>query len=279
MTRRSKQNAAVSRRIGIGWLASAALLLPAILAGPSLAQSGAQPREVPKGFVLPGPAPVGTPSQAPANAAPSAAEPMNPGDPAAGNAAREGRPMDFAKTPTTGTTNWPCIQQKLGSIEPAQVWAGPPLPDAGAQKLTPEDNRLIDQIAARRLSIDEASKLVKDYVEEQPDAERGATATRIMAGLLSQLNTERSEVMDGIERYGAKQKALAQRLREQSTGFAKVQREPASSNNDIENARQALLWDTRVFDERRKSLTYVCEVPTLIEQRAFALGRAIASTL
>ena len=85
--------------------------------------------------------------------------------------------------------------------------------------------------------------------------------------------------MDGIERYGAKQKALAQRLREQSSSFSKVQRDPASSNNEIENARQELLWDTRVFDERRQSLSYVCEVPTLIEKRAFALGRAIASTL
>ena len=58
-----------------------------------------------------------------------------------------------------------------------------------------------------------------------------------------------------------------------------MQRDPASSNNDIENARQALLWDTRIFNERRESLTYVCEVPILIEQRAFGLARAIAGAL
>lgn len=38
---------------------------------------------------------------------------------------------------------------------------------------------------------------------------------------------------------------------------------------------QALAWDTRIYEEREQSLTYVCEVPVLVEQRAFALGRMI----
>lgn len=264
-------------------LVSAIAVLPTLLTGQAVAQSGAQPRAIPKGFVLPGPAPTGTAGQAPASSPSTAEQPSPPSGGEGGNAdgtsARQGRPMDYAKAPETGTTDWPCVQQKLGSIQAAQVWAGPSLPDDAAEKLTPDEKRLIDSLAARRLSIDDASKLVRDYVGEQPEAKRQETAMRIMAGLLDQLNGERSEVMDGIERYGAKQKALARRLREQSSGFAKVQRDPASTNNDIENARQELLWDTRVFDERRKSLTYVCEVPTLIEQRAFALGRVIASTL
>ncbi len=290
MTHRSANPHSAMRRVRPVLLATAAMLLPALVAVPALAQTqtqtpgGAQPRDIPKDFVLPGPAPTGTPSPAPRTATPLASDAAAPnattgasgGD---GESARKGRPMDFARAPETGTTNWPCIQQKLGSIQPAQVWSGPALPEAGAEKPTPEENRLIDSLAARRLPIDEAATLVKAYVEKQSEAERQAAATRIMAGLLRQLNTERSEVMDGIERYGAKQKALAQRLREQSAGFARVQRNAASSNNDIENARQALLWDTRVFDERRKSLSYVCEVPTLIEQRAFALGRVIASAL
>ena len=37
-------------------------------------------------------------------------------------------------------------------------------------------------------------------------------------------------------------------------------------------AREA---DLRIFDEREKSMTYLCEQPVLLEQRAFALGRTI----
>ena len=38
-------------------------------------------------------------------------------------------------------------------------------------------------------------------------------------------------------------------------------------------------WDTRIFRERERSLRYVCELPTLLEQRAFTLGREIAAAL
>jgi hypothetical protein len=35
----------------------------------------------------------------------------------------------------------------------------------------------------------------------------------------------------------------------------------------------------RLFNDRRSSLTYVCEVPTLIEQRLFTLARAIQAEI
>jgi hypothetical protein len=38
-------------------------------------------------------------------------------------------------------------------------------------------------------------------------------------------------------------------------------------------------WDTRIFDERSRTIGYVCEVPVLIEQRLFALARAIQQAL
>ena len=34
-------------------------------------------------------------------------------------------------------------------------------------------------------------------------------------------------------------------------------------------------WDTRIFEDRRRTISFVCEVPVLIEQRLFALGRTI----
>jgi hypothetical protein len=44
---------------------------------------------------------------------------------------------------------------------------------------------------------------------------------------------------------------------------------PGASNQD------KLLWDLRVYNDRHQSATYVCEVPTLIEQRVGALARAV----
>ena len=44
---------------------------------------------------------------------------------------------------------------------------------------------------------------------------------------------------------------------------------PGASNQD------KLLWDIRVYNDRHQSATYVCEVPTLIEQRIGAIARAV----
>ena len=42
---------------------------------------------------------------------------------------------------------------------------------------------------------------------------------------------------------------------------------------------QRLTWDAQVFEQRRQSLSYACEIPDVIEQRLFALSRAIQSQL
>ena len=38
-------------------------------------------------------------------------------------------------------------------------------------------------------------------------------------------------------------------------------------------------WDTRIFEDQRRAIGYVCEVPTVIEQRLFALARAIQQSM
>ncbi|WP_206453150.1 hypothetical protein [Aurantimonas marina] len=240
---------------------SVALLWPTM----ATAQNGAAPRDIPEGFVLPGPPPVNAPE---AGASRPAAPSEAPAD-----------PMAFARTPEKATTDWPCVQRRVETISPAQIWNGPDLSRAEDVERTEAMRALVDRVVARRHSLDEAETMVRASVHELPPAERQATATALFIDILDRLNAERGEVMAGIERYGAKQKALAQRLREESAEFARLRQRPDASPTKIEEARQALVWDTRIFDERRQSLTYVCEVPVLIEQRAFGLGRAIASAL
>lgn len=47
----------------------------------------------------------------------------------------------------------------------------------------------------------------------------------------------------------------------------------------IDDLTNRVEWDTRIFEERRKTMNFVCEVPVLIEQRLFALARAIQQSL
>jgi hypothetical protein len=40
-----------------------------------------------------------------------------------------------------------------------------------------------------------------------------------------------------------------------------------------------LAWQTRIFEDRRRSTSYICDVPVLIEKRLFDLGHAIQDDL
>jgi hypothetical protein len=54
---------------------------------------------------------------------------------------------------------------------------------------------------------------------------------------------------------------------------------PAAAPGATATPLERLQWDLRIFEDRRHSLTYACEVPVLIEQRLFALGREIQNHL
>jgi hypothetical protein len=49
-----------------------------------------------------------------------------------------------------------------------------------------------------------------------------------------------------------------------------------TQNNELASQ---LSWQTRIFEDRRKSTSYVCDVPVLIEKRLFDLGNAIQNSL
>ena len=54
---------------------------------------------------------------------------------------------------------------------------------------------------------------------------------------------------------------------------------PGHDQSKVDELVSRVEWDTRIFDERSKTIGYVCEVPVLIEQRLFALARAIQQAL
>jgi hypothetical protein len=178
-------------------------------------------------------------------------------------------------------SDWPCRQAKVTSVAVAGVWTGPPIEDAA--KRVREDPALADlvaRLAARRTSVEEAQALIDDFAKTAGD-NRKERLTALFAGVYERLEAERREVLDGLDRYGAKQKQLAETLREKTQALRAEQDKTPPDAQQIEHARkikeasEALQWDMRVFDERRHALSYVCEAPALIEQRLGALARAI----
>ena len=177
--------------------------------------------------------------------------------------------------------DWPCQQLKVPEISIASVWHGPPIDAIDTTK--PADSKqaeLVARLAARRTPIEDARKLIADYLTGTGE-ERQEKAKRLFAALYSTLNGQRDQVMNGIERFSRKQKGMAEEIRAKAQKMREVQDQQKDNSDPAQSSELAseLSWQTRIFEDRRRSTSYLCDVPVLIEKRLFDLGRAIEDNL
>ncbi len=114
---------------------------------------------------------------------------------------------------------------------------------------------------------------MSDYAQSA-GAKRKERLTQLFARLYDKLDSERSQVLAGLERYGRAQKEAAQRLRDETQKLREAQ-DARRDVGEIKELATALEWNTRMFEERRKAVVFACETPALIEQRLGALARMI----
>jgi DNA polymerase III alpha subunit len=170
--------------------------------------------------------------------------------------------------------DWPCVQAKVPELSVVAMWAGPPLDEAAKTwESDPKVKDLVPRLAARRVPLGDAEKLVAELVTGSV-AEREQKAKLLFAGLFDRLNRERSEVMNGIERLARRQQELADKLRADIAELHTAQDAPNADPSKVAELASRVEWSTRIFEDRRKSIRFVCEVPVQIEQRLFALARA-----
>src|SRR3954468_14615163 len=169
--------------------------------------------------------------------------------------------------------DWPCAQAKVPELSVAAMWAGPPIDEvAKAWESDPKVKDLVPRIAARRTSLEDAQKSVAEFITGSAP-EREQKARLLFAGLFERLNRERSEVMNGIERVGRHQKELANKIKADVADLHSAQDATPPEQAKIDQLAAQVEWSTRIFEDRRKSIRFVCEVPVQIEQRLFALAR------
>jgi hypothetical protein len=160
-------------------------------------------------------------------------------------------------------------------MSPAAVWAGAPFDDVGTKwQDDPKIKDLVARLAARRTSLEDAQKLVTEFLSGSAE-DKKENGRLLFAGLFDTLNRLRSDVINGIERYTRRQRDFAQRIRSETLALRELQDKPDADATQVQEQSDRLQWETRIFEDRRRTISFVCEVPVLIEQRLFALGRTI----
>jgi hypothetical protein len=180
--------------------------------------------------------------------------------------------------PVPSDPDWPCQQIKVPRLSLATMWSGPaPEQQSGDWRTDQDVANLVRATAQRRMPVERAQTTIHDFAHATPDKQ--PKLLELLVGLFSVLDDERAAVIAGLDRFGARQQELAANLRDDNAKLSALRAEPSSDAGEINQMTQKVTWGAEVYQDRRRSLSYACEVPGKIEQRLFALARAIQSEL
>lgn len=171
---------------------------------------------------------------------------------------------------------WPCIQRKVAELSPGLMWPGPlpetPLDDG----VRAEAEEIVGRLALRRIEPESVAPLLAEFTEAHGGAPE--TMGALFAETYERIARERRRIMTGIERYSLGQIALADRIKAARDEMAAL--EAMADPGDAEFDRMDVLeeqidWDERIYNDRRQSLTYVCETPVILEKRLYAIAKVL----
>lgn len=171
--------------------------------------------------------------------------------------------------------DWPCVQPKVPELTVGQMWSGPlPSPDVA---IDPAAADLARRIAPRSVSDAKVQSATDAYLATIPSDARTERLAEVFAAVLQRINAERNSIITGISRYSHRQIEMADRIAAREATLADLEKIPEDQRDmdKFEEEQDAFKWDTRVYRDRQQSLSYVCESPTLLEQRAFSIARLL----
>jgi hypothetical protein len=184
--------------------------------------------------------------------------------------------------PVAGTAEWPCEAPLRGEMSIGAMWQGPdPAAIQEDWRQAPAVVTLVNEIAPRRVPQAEAVANVQRFAAGYQGDERAKILTQVFVGVFDTLSAERNQIVRGIKRFYRRQEAIAHRMEEGWKMLGEI--DPNTTDAALAEQRAAIQqqidWDSRVFDDRQRLLPVVCEQPRVIEQRVFALSRAIQEQL
>ena len=164
---------------------------------------------------------------------------------------------------------------RVSDLSLASAWAGPSVaPYLATWSADPHLADLIRRVTERRTSPAEAGQAIQAFADAS-GMQRRDRLLALMAGAYSTLADERRSVMAGLDRLGRRQKELATEVHADLDALRAAPAAEDAGAGSLDPLQQKVAWDTRLFEQRRQSLHYACDVPTRIEQRLFVIARIV----
>ena len=169
---------------------------------------------------------------------------------------------------------WPCVQRKVENLSIGLMWTHP-LPDAPVSD--PGTRREIDTLAAklalRRLEVEALRPEIEAFAVRHDGSPE--ILSRVFADVFDTLATRRGKVVSGIEDFSLGQIELSDRIEAAHTEMARLMDAEEPDYDRIDALEEQLDWDQLIYSDRQSTITYLCETPTLIEQRLYSLSQIL----
>lgn len=177
--------------------------------------------------------------------------------------------------------DWPCEQALVAEVSAAVVWDGPSIEAmSGRWQADAEVADLVRRLVARGADLAESDRLIEAFATAQPPAERDRRLTLLFAGVLQRLNADRRMLNDGILRYSRDQARRARVLDSHLAELVELESDPSpEAAKRLAELQEQLVLEQRIFDDREKTIPFLCTRPRAVEQRIGELARSIAAHL
>lgn len=123
--------------------------------------------------------------------------------------------------------------------------------------------------------MEEAEAMIADHAARHDAASQVA----LFLATFDHIQQARSRILEGITRYAHKQEAMDAHINDLRHRLQALTSAKPQDFDAIDKLEAEIDWATRIFQDRQQALTYVCETPVILEQRAFAIGKAVAAHL
>ena len=177
--------------------------------------------------------------------------------------------------------DWPCIQVLVPTISSAVVWDGPSIEGLEARWRDQVGvARLGGHVTQRHVDTDQAEQEIEAFAQSRTTADRNAVLTAVFAGIWEILNEKRQYMIERIKEFTRQQNARANRIENMLLELEVISSDSSpASGAKIAKFRQNLALEVRIFEDREKSIVYLCELPVKVGGKIGVLARAISAQL
>jgi hypothetical protein len=168
---------------------------------------------------------------------------------------------------------WPCIQRKVGALSVGLMWPHP-VPE---EELDPDTAKSVDELA-QRLAL---RRLALEDLTPDIDAFTADVSTdkdllgRVFSETFDRLSGTRNAIMQGIEEYSLSQIALSEKIDSAREEMDTIMAGDDPDFDKVDALEERIDWEERIYTERARSLTYICETPVLLEKRLYSIAQML----